>query len=349
MALTLNGDGTISSLPNHEDLTVSAGGVINSSSISGVINPASIPYIGRRNLIINGAMQVAQRGTSFTSNGYTVDRWKTYNSGGAATLTQQIFNSGESPEVGIVHYIRIVRSSPVGTYFFSQKIEDVRKSDSATLTMSFYGKASSNTTVGCRITQEFGSGGSSGVNITAQNAEFTSTWQKFSLTFNMASLSGKTIGTGSNFEPVFDIPATTATIEITGVQVEYGDIATPFEHRGHGEELLSCQRYYEIGVIFGQYKSSDDTGGWAHYKVTKRVNPSISIYPPDNSQANYAYYYSTAAADRGNRLVNEINPTVWFAGQTDYTSGVYAIMGGFTPTSVNDATWVGNYRADAEL
>jgi hypothetical protein len=199
---------------------------------------------GRRNLIINGAMQVAQRGTSFTSNGYGIDRWKTYNSGGTATLSQQTFASGDSPEVGLDTYVRIVRSSPSNTYFFSQRVEDVRKSGGATLTLSFYAKASSATTIPCRITQEFGSGGSSGVNITAQDSNVTTSWQRFSLTFNMASLSGKTIGTGSFFEPVFDIPATTATIEITGVQLEVGSVATPFEHRSYGEELALCQRYY---------------------------------------------------------------------------------------------------------
>ena len=273
MALTLNGNGTISSLPNHEDLTVNSGGVVN---------PTSIPYIGRRNLIINGAMEVAQRGTSFTSNGYGIDRWKTYNSGGTATLTQQSFASGDSPEVGIDNYVRIVRSSPGGIYYFSQRVEDVRKSDSATLTMSFYGKASATTTVGCRITQEFGSGGSPGVNITAQNVNFTTTWQKHSVTFNMGSLSGKTVGTGNNFEPVFDIPATTETIEITGVQVEYGEVATPFEHRSYGEELASCLRYYEFMGNFdvvsqGHFLSVNNT--YAAIQVPSsmpmRVTPTV--------------------------------------------------------------------------
>jgi hypothetical protein len=188
---------------------------------------------------------VAQRGTSFTANGYGLDRWKTFNSGGTATLSQQTFASGSSPEVGLDTYVRIVRSSPSGIYYFAQRVEDVRKSDGATLTLSFYAKASSATTIPCRITQGFGTGGSAVVNITAQNSNVTTSWQKFSLTFNMASLSGKTVGTGSNFELVFDIPATTATIEITGVQLEVGDTATPFEHRSYGDELARCQRYFQ--------------------------------------------------------------------------------------------------------
>jgi len=194
-------------------------------------NAYSDGALSNRNLIINGAMQVAQRGTSFTANGYTLDRWKAYNSGGTATLSQQTFGSGETPAFGLTNYVRIVRASPSAILYFSQRVEDVRLSDGVTWTFSFYARASSATTVPCRITQEFGSGGSAGVNITAQNADLTTSWQRFSLTFNMASISGKTIGTGSFSEPVFDIPATTATIEITGVQLEVGDTATPFEQQ----------------------------------------------------------------------------------------------------------------------
>jgi len=198
-----------------------------------------------RNLIINGAMQVAQRGTSFTVGGYGLDRWKTFNAGGTHTLSRQSFDPGDSIEVGLDTYVRLVRASPSGIYYFSQRIEDVRKSDGATLTLSFYGKASSATTVPCRITQEFGSGGSSGVNTDQQNNNLTTSWQRFTMTFSMPSLSGKTIGAGSCFEPVFDIPPTTATIEITGVKLEVGDTATPFECRSYGDELALCQRYYQ--------------------------------------------------------------------------------------------------------
>ena len=249
--------------------------------------------LSNRNLIINSAMQVAQRGTSFTANGYGLDRWKTYNSGGTATLSQQTFASGSSPEVGLDTYVRIVRSSPSGTYWFSQKVEDVRKSDGATLTLSFYAKASSATTIPCRITQEFGAGGSAGVNITAQNSNVTTSWQRFSVTFNMASLSGKTIGTGSSFEPVFDIPATTATIEITGVQLEVGDTATPFEHpRSYSDELARCQRYFErIDTPAGSSYQSFGAGhvhtgtqavAFVSFMETKRATPTASYDTASN-------------------------------------------------------------------
>ena len=249
--------------------------------------------LSNRNLIINGAFNVAQRGTSFTTNGYHLDRWRTYNSGGTATISQQASASGSSPEVGLDTYVRIVRASPSGIFYLNQRVEDVRKSDGATLTLSFYGKASSPTTVPCRIPQEFGTGGSAGVGNAAQDNNLTTSWQKFSMTFNMASLSGKTIGTGSYFDPVFDIPATTATIEITGVQLEVGDTATPFEHRSYGQELSLCQRYYEKSFQQGQapiraIAAPDRFGGTAYgpsslgesrpFSVSKRNSPTMTYY-----------------------------------------------------------------------
>jgi hypothetical protein len=248
--------------------------------------------LSNRNLIINGAMQVAQRGTSFTTtNGYHLDRWRVFNSAGTATISQQEFASGASPEVGIANYVRVVRASPTGLLYIHQRVEDVRKSDSATLTFSFYGKASSPTTVSCRIPQEFGAGGSTGVSNTPQANNLTTVWQKFNVTFNMASLSGKTIGTGSYFDPVFDVPATTATIEITGVQLEYGDTATPFENRSFGQELALCQRYFQMisadtgtgtgtGICNGLAESATQIRGVLPLAASMRSVPTIGVSDP---------------------------------------------------------------------
>jgi hypothetical protein len=301
-------------------------------------NGLNVGQFGNRNLIINGAMQVAQRGTSSTSNGYGLDRWKTYNSGGTATLSQQTFASGDSPEVGLDTYVRIVRASPSGIYYFSQRVEDVRKSDGATLTLSFYGKASSATTVPCRITQEFGSGGSSGVNTTSQNNNLTTSWQRFSLTFNMASLSGKTIGTGSNFEPVFDIPATTATIEITGVQLELGDTATPFEHRSYGDELAKCQRYYYRDNISSNDHALSTQSNWntTHFfgpyymPVTMRANPTgsysalsnFTLYQNSQTRTLTSLSFGASASLNSRELTSHVSSSItpqggagWLRGQ----------------------------------
>ena len=72
--------------------------------------------------------------------------------------------------------------------------------------------------------------------------------------------------------------STNNTWEITGVQMEVGDTATPFEHRSYGEELAKCQRYYE--KYNGNLAGGTDAAGsqWMsiQYKVTKRVTPTIT-------------------------------------------------------------------------
>ena len=341
---------------------------------------------GRRNIIINGAMQVAQRGTSGTSANsisyYTVDR---FNFRGEPTGVYTIAQDTDAP-VNFKNSTKITVTTPdnsipngerywVSTYLEGNDIAHLNfgSSDAQQITLSFYVKSSLTGT----FSGGFGNDGFNRAYVFEYTINSANTWERKTVT-----ITGDTSGTwldtnGVGLRIAWDLGAASnrqitagswqsdsslaatgatqviatngATWQITGTQLEVGSVATPFEHRSYGDELQSCQRYYEIGVIFGQYKSSDDTGGWAHYKVTKRVNPSIQIYPPDFSQANFAYYYSTDPNDRGNRNINEINPSTWFAGQTDYTAGLFAGMFGFTPASENDATWVGNYQADAEL
>ena len=147
---------------------------------------------------------------------------------------------------------------------------------------------------------------------------------------------------------IFD--STSRTLFITGVQLEVGEKATPFEHRSFGDELARCMRYYETGVCFGMYKTSDDTYGWTNYSVQKRANPSVELNPPgSNPSNNQAYYWSTDTNDRGNRDINEINPSNQVGGQSNFKNGFIATMGGFTPASTNDAMWTSNYIAEAEL
>ena len=209
--------------------------------------------LSNRNLIINGAMQVAQRGTSFTANGYGIDRYITYNSGGTATLTQENLAAGDSLANGSIHhYMRVVRASPSGIYYISNKIEDVKTAAGETVTFSFYAKASASVSLGVRLTQDFGSGGSSTVDAPeTPSATLTTSWQRYTMSFSVPSVLGKTIGTNSNLQATFDIPASTETFDITGVQLEVGDTATPFEHRSFGDELARCQRYLWRGGFAG--------------------------------------------------------------------------------------------------
>ena len=91
-----------------------------------------------------------------------------------------------------------------------------------------------------------------------------------------------------------------STFDITGFQCEVGKKATPFEHRGFGEELARCQRYFErlggnraydpIGV--GKHRATTQSYFSSFYKVTKRTSPSISFV--DNIITTDRYVYDRA-------------------------------------------------------
>ena len=87
---------------------------------------------------------------------------------------------------------------------------------------------------------------------------------------------------------------TNATWQLTGVQLEIGETATPFEHRSFAEELRRCQRYYQksynhsvapgtntqIGATYNvtQATSSYPSAGFTHFKVEMRAAPTITSY-----------------------------------------------------------------------
>ena len=72
-----------------------------------------------------------------------------------------------------------------------------------------------------------------------------------------------------------------ATLEVTGVQLEVGSVATDFEHKSFGQELSLCQRYYTSGdntVGTTSYPSSDGYArGWYSFKVNMRATPTMTF------------------------------------------------------------------------
>ena len=232
---------------------------------TGTVVTTASPSLGRRNLIINGAMQVAQRGTSFSHNGavsqYPADRYNVniYNTGFTTPTggtSAQVSLSQESIESGLdfTKALRITPASDSKLCYASQRVEDVTLFSNKTVTFSFYCRVGSGSininTSGTRFTQLFGSGGSTAVSTYEGSGQtITTTWQRFEVTITIPSVSGKTIGSGNCLQVSLldgiDLSSLNGSwIEFTGVQLEVGSVATPFEHRSYGEELALCQRYY---------------------------------------------------------------------------------------------------------
>lgn len=265
-----------------------------------------------RNRIINGDFLVWQRGTSQTLSGYgSDDRWVNANNGSSKSHTRQLFTLGQTAVPGEpIAYSRTVVTSVGGASNFvvkHQRMEGVRTLAGQTLTLSFWAKADAARPIAIDFAQNFGTGGSPSAAVTAIGAQkfnLTTSWQQFTATISVPSISGKTIGTDNNdfFELTFWFDAGSSynartaslgqqsgTFEIARVQVEAGSAATPFEVRPIGTELMLCQRYYQTAsyfILYGSYA----VGAYGQVQITfptvMRATPAVNLTPGFSSNVN---------------------------------------------------------------
>jgi hypothetical protein len=242
----------------------------------------SSPFYAGKNKFINGDFNIWQRGTSFTtSDAYTADRWIS-NADVSFTTSRQTFTPGTAPVSGYEgqYYLRFARSAG-GTYGTGayQKIEDVRTLAGQTVTLSFWAKADATVTIAPYYNQVFGSGGSTGVGAAiGSGVTLTTSWTRYSMTFTLPSISGKTIGTSSYLEiyTIRYIGSSATTIDLWGVQLEAGSVATAFQTATGtlAGELAACQRYYyrqSPSAIYANF-------GWGNAETTGTVN--VQFYLP---------------------------------------------------------------------
>jgi len=204
---------------------------------------------GRKNLIINGDMRIAQRGTSSTiDNNYgTVDRWFKYASGDTNTWGQAV-----DPVHGYYAYWK-ANSSGYGN--LRQRIEGFHiPTQGITVTLSFWMKIDSGEAP-LRI-EVWNLTDSNNILSDLNIDTLTSSWKYYTITFNIlsnVSLDTFHIMIGSNSAPAG------TTFYLTKVQLEVGKNATEFEHRSYGEELALCQRYYQV-IQSGWWATRSATG-----------------------------------------------------------------------------------------
>lgn len=215
-----------------------------------------------RQAIINGNFDIWQRGTSFNNpNGvYTADRWLAVYDGTGSTVTvsQQAFTPGQISVPNNPRYFYRWAQTVAGTggtyKNITQKIEDVNNFSGQQATLSFWAKADAPRIISEIMNQNFGLGGSSTVYFGSQAINLTTSWQKFTVTFNVPSISGKTIGTGNCLELNFGLPLNTVmTIDIAQVQLNAGSVALPFCPKRFDDELKACRRYYRRNSVDSAY------------------------------------------------------------------------------------------------
>jgi hypothetical protein len=252
-------------------------------------------YAAGKNKIINGAFDVWQRGSSFTLSSntrtYCADRFAVTSvfSAGSSSVSRQTFTPATAPVAGYEgQYFQRITAATTSTYIDCfQFIEDVRTFAGQSVTFSFWAKASASVTVNGYRIQNFGSGGSSEVAGVQGTFGLTTSWQRFTTTFTVPSISGKTVGTSSFLGIGFYISSgITAglTIDTWGVQLEAGSVATAFQ-TATGTlqgETSACQRYYYlhasgIHLSLGNagYYSATQVNGIVQLPTTMRTVPTL--------------------------------------------------------------------------
>lgn len=232
--------------------TATSGQVITADGTGSVnwITPAPMES-SFRNMIINGSMEIWQRGTSFTANNvFTADRWWFVNDGvGASSVTRQDISS---QGLGFNYCLRAERTSGTNRWVIGTNLETetLAKMKGKTVTLSFYARKgsalTSNLSVVLRTTAtqaRFGAAVDT-TTLTVQNSSMnTSTFTRFSTNL---SVPANTAALGFNVEfTASQSGAANAYFDITGVQVEVGDVVTPFEFKPIVQELDECKRYYQ--------------------------------------------------------------------------------------------------------
>ena len=345
-------------------------------------NAFSDGALSNRNLIINSAMQVAQRGTSatgVTSNGYyAVDRMHTQVSSGQSG-THTVSQSTDAPS-GFLNSYKIncttAEASP-NQLRFGHRIEgynvshlDYNTSNAKELTLSFWVK--SNVTGTYAISVETSAAGryfNTSYTITSAN-----TWEYKTISivgdtasalntgngigFNISwwlaapsSLKGSgtpdTWVTNGSYTSVADnhgvnlADSTSNYFQITGVQLEVGDTATPFEHRSYGDELQRCQRYYQkitsgnLRFIVTRDNNSSTSASTLSLPVGLRASPTVS-----------GTSTKVAAASGGALGSGPSNLRGWDANSPSQIS--IGASSGVTATTAVAAFWF-NTDIDAEL
>ena len=280
--------------------------------------------LGVRNLIINGDMRIAQRGTStsgYIYSGYTtVDRFQfNASSIGAYTISQDTdVPTGQGFSNSSKILCTTADASPASSDFLTivQKIEAQNlqhlkfgTANAESLTLSFWVKSNKTGTYVLMMYRP-DSGRLLSKTYTIDSAN---TWEKKTITvagdttgsinndngdglnlyWHLADGSDRTSGTPNTDWGAYSTPneaagqtvnladSTSNYINITGVQLEVGTEATPFEHRPYDMELQRCQRYYYTGGSGSNKHGGLYAGslyiGQVYFPTTMRASPTVTV------------------------------------------------------------------------
>lgn len=343
-------------------LTVGALGTVSvgNSSVNCVANSSGIfenglgltPY-NMRNRIINGAMDVWQRGTSFSNMGanttYTADRWSCYRGSYAAncSVTQVTGLSQNGNNRLALRMQRTSGDTNTSSLYLTQSLESINSRDLAgqQVTLSFWARAGSNFSgssnyltsivVSGTGTDEFLRGAYTGYTTPInQNVTLTTSFQKFTFTGTLPSNCNE-ISVSLGYAPTGTAGAND-WFDVMDVQLEQGSVATPFERRQYGTELDLCYRYCQaVKQGVGCWVNSTTCQINVPYIKPMRAAPTVSqtntITVTDYTASDLTQSSSSISVLNGNDLYGT---TVSMGNFSGATTGRIAGIRNYTGTGV---------------
>jgi hypothetical protein len=257
--------------------------VADSSTSTGLRYQAT--YAAGKNAVINGSMTNWQRGTSFTSTGYTADRWYLTQPGG-----NTVSRSTDTPS-GFTYSLKwdMTGAFPLLSTYVELPAQGVKGQYTGNWTVSFWAKGSASYTLDFEAAFNNGSNRVDRVGIgTNQTISLTTTWTKYTYTFDLTT---PTINANNRaIELIFYSTTGTRSMFLTGFQFEQGSVATGFSLAGGTiqGELAACQRYFnanamdstttgEVTLAIGLQPNTTQGCFTYPYPVQMRVKPTITI------------------------------------------------------------------------
>jgi hypothetical protein len=280
----------------------SAQDVNDSNGTINLLTSTTLSRAAGKNAVINGGMDIWQRGTSFSlaastvyTSGFSADRWQTQtNTNQACTLSRQA--TGDTTNLPNIQYaLRFQRNSGqtgVGALSLVQNFESVNSIPFAgkSITFSFYARAGANFSGSLTPFLVYGTGTDQNAfstytgqtTVATGTATLTTTWQRFTYTGTVAATATE-LAIVMNWVPS-GTAGTNDYYEITGFQVELGLTATTFSRAGGTiqGELANCQRYFfqyvsgaSKAIAIGNYFTATQFDLIMNLPVTMRTTPTI--------------------------------------------------------------------------
>jgi len=256
----------------------------------------SVNSFGFKNRLINGQMQIAQRGTSGTSGSSapttstvypSVDRWYAYATGATVTVAQ-VAGSGSTKNL-----LQATGAASVTAIGIGQRIEQLNCYDMAGQTATLSVNISNSLLTTVTWTASYATSAdtwSSKTQIATGTFTVSSTLTNYSTQISIPSAAT------TGIEILFTVGAqTSGTWVIGNAQLELGSQQTSFDYRSITNELQLCQRYYEVG---GGISVGGTVYAVVYYKVTKRASSTIVL-------SGYSGTITSAASPAGGSTVND--------------------------------------------